>query len=576
MTSGDTQGPTPADHAVDVLVIGSGCGGMTAALTAHQEGLDVLVVEKTDRIGGSTAVSGGALWLPLNDVSNAMHADSIERVWDYLHATVGTAASEDMRRAFLDAAPDALRYMLQHSALRVAARAVSPDYYPGLPGAAQGSRAVDTLEFDGRLLGRQHFAQLRAPLAEFMVLGGMMVTITDARHLLAVTRSFASWRHGMRMVLRYFTDRLRGYPRGTRLLLGNALAARLFKSLLDRRIPYWLDTPALELLRAPEGGRVMGARLRRNRQEITVHARRGVVVATGGFSGSAELRARHYRQPAWPHSMAPHDNAGDGLGLAQGVGAVLGSGHTDAALWAPVSVRKRGDGSTQLYPHLVWDRAKPGLLAVNAQGRRFVNEACSYHDFVRALYGAPGGMSNTPALLVCGAEFMERWGLGLALPGGRPREHLVREGYLLRAPTLAGLASQAGIDAAAFVDTVARYDRHAATGQDPDFHKGVSAYDRNLGDATHQPNPCVGPLGQGPYYAVKVYPGDVGTVLGIQVDTQARALDAQGRVIDGLYVVGNDMHSIAGGEYPGPGIALGPALTFGWLAGMHLAKKASA
>jgi succinate dehydrogenase/fumarate reductase flavoprotein subunit len=559
----------------DVVVVGSGCAGLTAALTAHRLGLKVLLIEKTNRIGGSTAVSGGAMWLPLSDNagSSSDAGDSRERVWAYLQATVNAPSSEGMRKAFVDAAPAALRFMTRYTELRVVPRALAPDYYPDKPGAAQGGRVLDTMEFDGRKLGA-HFNELREPIPEFLVLSGMMVNVADAKHLLAITRSFASWCHGTRLVLRYFADRLRGYSRGTRLLMGNALVARLFKSALDAGIPYWLNTAALALVRGmgTDAGRIVGVRVRKDGRESLLRVRCGVVIATGGFSRNDEMREQYYRSPSWPHSMAPEGNQGDGLRLAQSVGAALGTGHTDAAMWAPVSVMRRADGSSLLYPHLIWDRAKPGLVAVNSEGCRFVDEASSYHDFVRGMYRANRDSPSIPALLVCDADFMERWGMGLALPGGRPREHLIRAGYLFRAKTLKDLADQAGVNSAGLVQTVARFNRHAVNGKDPEFGKGGNAYDRHLGDASHQPNPCVAPVLRAPFYAVKVYPGDVGTVLGIHTDVHARALDAKGHVIDGLYVVGNDMHSIVAGEYPGAGIALGPALTFGWLAAMHLAQ----
>ncbi|MGR4869335.1 FAD-dependent oxidoreductase [Variovorax sp. LARHSF232] len=554
----------------DVVVIGSGAGGLSAALTAKLEGLDVLVVEKTDRIGGSTAISGGAVWVPLNDQAEAAgHPDTRGKAGTYLQNTVGAAGDESLRHAFLDAGPLALRYLRERTDVQLAARTYSPDYYPDREGAAMGGRSLDPIEFDGRLLG-PHFKTLRNPLPEFCVLGGMMVNMTDVKHLLAVWRSFASWKHGVKMVLRYFGDRLRGHHRGTRLLLGNALAARLFHSVLKQGIPFWLNTPALALEK-DAAGTVTGVRVRRDGKETSVRARRGVVVATGGFPWNAAMRERHYPATTGPYSMSPKDNAGEGIAMAQQVGGVLGTGHSGPALWAPVSLLTRPDGSVLRYPHLVWDRAKPGLIAVDARGERFVNESTSYHEFVRAMYRANDEATSIPALLVCDSAFMEKWGLGLALPGGRPREHLVRAGYLYRADTLEALAQQAGVDPTGLARTVAMFNPPAAQGQDPAFGKGSDAYNRYLGDPDHQPNACLAPVQQAPFYAVKVYPGDIGTALGIRADGHARALNAQGAPIAGLYVAGNDMHSVMGGEYPAPGITLGPALTFGWVAGMHMA-----
>lgn len=558
------------DKEVDALVVGSGAGGMAAALTAREEGLDVLLVEKTGRIGGSTAISGGALWIPLNAQTEAAgHPDSFEKVWTYLEQTVGAAAPDDMKRAYLEAGPRMMDYLVSRGILDLAARTASPDYYPDLPGAAMGGRSLDPLEFDGRKLGRD-FRTLRDPLKEFTVLGGMMVNITDVRHLLRATRSFAAWRHSMKLVLRYAADRARGYRRGTRLLLGNALAAQLFHGMLARKIEYWLDTPALALHR-DAAGRVLGAAVRRNGKSLNIRARRGVVMATGGFPWDPARRAQSYPQPTGLWSMSPRDNAGDGIRLSEAAGAALGSGHASPAFWAPVSLLESADGKPLHYPHLVWDRAKPGLIAVNGAGRRFVNESASYHEFVQAMYRSHGTTPSIPAFLICDQRFIDTWGLGLALPGGRPRQHLIDAGYLLQADTLAALAARLGVPADALQATVERYNTHAAQGQDPDFGKGSTAYNRYLGDPEHAPNPCLAPLAAGPYYAVKVYPGDIGTACGIAANPHAQALDATGAPIAGLYVAGNDMQSVMGGAYPGPGITLGPALTFGWIAGQHLA-----
>lgn len=559
------------DETFDVVVAGSGAGGLAAAITAADAGLSVLVVEKTDRMGGSTAISGGAIWAPNNAQSARVgHPDTPEQVLSYMRAVVGDAAPLHLQKAFLDAAPAMVDWFDRHTAVQLAGRTYSPDYYPDRDGAAMGGRSLDPLMFDGRLLG-QRFRELRDPLPEFMVLGGMMVTMTDAKHLLAATRSFTSWREGMKLLARYASDRLRGYHRGTRLVLGNALAARLFKSLLDRQVPYWLNTALQEVV--SENGRIQGAVVLREGRAVSVQARRGVVLATGGFPWNAAMRAQHYPQPTGPWSMAPQGNSGDGITAAQAAGAALGQGHDYPAFWTPVSILKRPDGSELRYPHLVWDRAKPGLMAVNSAGERFVNESTSYHEFVNGMYASHGQTPTFPAYLVCDSEFMERWGLGLALPGGRPREHLVRAGYLCRGTSLQDLASQLGLPAQALQQSAERFNRWAELGRDEEFGKGSTAYNRYLGDADHQPNPCLGPLRTAPFYAVKVYAGDIGTALGIACNEHAQALDAAGQPIGGLYMAGNDMHSVMGGQYPAPGITLGPALTFGWLAGKHLSQQ---
>lgn len=560
---------TSWDAEYDVVVIGAGAGGMAAALSASIEGRSVLLAEKTDRVGGSTAVSGGAVWAPLNAQSAQVgHPDSFDKAWTYMRNTVGDAAPAGLQQAFLRNAGAMVDYFEKNTEVELVARSSSPDYYPDREGAAFGGRSLDPAMFDGRTLGR-HFRELRDPLPEFMVLGGMMITMTDAKHLLAVTKSFASWREGMKLVLRYVGDRLRGYHRGTRLVLGNALAARLFKSVLDRRIDYWLEAP-LQKLQLSEG-RVTGVSLMRAGKPVRVRARHGVIVATGGFPWSESLRATLYPQPMGPWSMAPVDNKGEGITLAREAGATLGTGHASPAFWAPVSILQRPDGTSVRFPHLVWDRAKPGLMAVNGAGERFVNESTSYHEFVLAMQRSHQTVPTMPAFLVCDHDFMERWGLGLALPGGRPREHLVRAGYLYKAPTLAALAAALGIDARRLEASAARFNRFAESGTDDDFGKGSTAYNRYLGDPEHQPNACLGPLRRGPFYAVKVVAGDIGTACGIACNENAQALDARGQPIPGLYMAGNDMHSVMGGQYPAPGITLGPALTFGWIAARHAA-----
>ncbi len=558
------------DAEYDVVVIGAGAGGMAAALTAKIEGCSVLLAEKTDRVGGSTAVSGGAVWAPLNAQSAAVgHPDTFEKAWTYMRSTVGDAAPVAMQQAFLRNASGMVDFFERNTDVKLVARSHSPDYYPDRDGAAMGGRSLDPAMFDGRLLGSR-FKELRDPLPEFMVLGGMMINMTDAKHLLAATRSFSSWREGMKLVLRFFGDRLRGYHRGTRLVLGNALAARLFKSVLDRSIDYWLEAP-LQRLHVDEG-RVSGVSLQRGGRALRVRARRGVIVATGGFPWDEALRGEHYPQPSGAWSMSPQGNRGEGIALAREAGAAMGLGHTSPAFWAPVSILERPDGTVARFPHLVWDRAKPGLMAVNGAGDRFVNESTSYHEFVRAMYRSNQTVPTMPAYLICDHDFMEKWGMGLALPGGRPRQHLVRAGYLHKAPTLRALGEAIGVDGARLEASAERFSALAASGRDEDFGKGSTEYNRYLGDAEQKPNACLGPLRKGPFYAVKVFAGDIGTAAGIACNENAQALDGAGKVIPGLYMAGNDMHSVMGGEYPAPGITLGPALTFGWMAGRHAAQ----
>ena len=273
--------------------------------------------------------------------------------------------------------------------------------------------------------------------------------------------------------------------------------------------------------------------------------------------------------------MAPKDNCGEGILRARDAGAVMGEGHASPAFWAPVSILKRPDGSEVRYPHLVWDRAKPGLMAVNAAGQRFVNESASYHEFVLGMYRSNQDTPTFPAYLICDHDFMAHWGMGLALPGGRPHDHLIRAGYLYKAATLPELAAMLELNAAGLAASVARFNQLADSGTDTDFGKGSTAYNRYLGDADQQPNACLGPLRKGPFFAVKVYAGDIGTATGIRCNENAQALDADSKAIPGLYMAGNDMQSVMGGQYPAPGITLGPALTFGWIAGRHAAQSAA-
>jgi succinate dehydrogenase/fumarate reductase flavoprotein subunit len=561
-----------ASDAYDVIVIGAGAGGMTAAAVAAAEGLSVLLIEKTEFVGGTTAWSGGMIWIPANaQMKRAGLSDSRSDAAEYLAATVPEAENADLRTAFLSRGPEAVDYLEANTEVRLQPVKVYPDYYPDLRGATAGGRVLEPVSFDGARLGKE-FRRLRPPLPEFTLFGGMMVNRLDIPHLRKFGRSLVSTLRTLRLVGQYALQRLRA-PRGTTLHLGNALAARLYASVLARNADILFGTAVEQLLidgEAVRGVRIMGAAGPRS-----IAARKGVVLATGGFSHDAELRARFFPGAAGSVSAASPAGTGDGLRLAMTGGADIGARVADPAYWVPASLFRRADGSQGVFPHTVTDRAKPGVIAVNASGRRFVNEALSYHEFVRAMLADGNDPAGRPFHLICDRRFVWNYGLGRIRPFTRRLRPYVESGELIEAPDVATLAEAIGVERSAFSDTVETYNAEARNGRDPEFGRGATIYQRHLGDAGHAPNPCVAPIEQAPFYALRIYPADLGTAIGLRTDIHARVLDSNGAPISGLYACGNDMGSIMNGNYPGPGITLGPALTFGCVAGRHLAQTAS-
>lgn len=551
----------PAD--VDLLVLGAGAGGMTAALSAAVLGLEVLVVEKAAVVGGTTARSAGAVWVP-NSRHSPPGADTPAKALAYLRGTVGNRLRSEMADAYLSAAPEMVAFLEDNAQVCFRAFAHHPDYSPEVGGSTLAGRVLEVLPFDGSVLGRD-FARLRAPLPEFTLFGGMMVDRIDIGHLLNAAKAAGSFAHAARLLLRYGADRLR-HRRGTRLVMGNALAGRLFHALLQRGVTVLTATRALELIE--EDGRVAGVTLETDGVTHTVRARRGVVLATGGFTRHAELRKSLSPALLSAHSPVIESATGDGVDLGRQAGGRLGADHANASFWAPVSTRMRRDGSTAVFPHLVLDRGKPGLIAVDAMGRRFVNEAVNYHAFVEAMYAARA----VPCHLVCDDAFIVTYGLGMVRPRRMNLRRAVADGYVVRAGSITDLAHAAHIDPQGLAQSVARHNGYAATGIDLDFGKGGNAYQRNLGDAAHAPNPCLGPIATPPFYAVEVTAGDIGASCGLVTNAQAQVQRADGTPVAGLYACGNDMDSMMAGSYPGPGITIGPAMTFGYVAAKHAAR----
>ena len=555
------------EREVDVLVAGAGAAGMAAALVAALQGLDVLLCEKSAQVGGTSASAAGTLWIPCNTQSRREgFDDSMDRVRLYLDGLMQSAERRDLREAFLAAAPAVIDYLAANSAVDFVPAGRHPDYRE-LPGAAEAGRGLLPKEFDGRLLGAD-FARVRPPIAEFLLLGGMMIGKRDISPLLRRYRSASAFAYSAKLVLRYAADRLR-YPRGTRLTMGNALVGRLFYSLRQKNVPVLFEAPIEELLY--EAGKVAGALVRSASGTVRVRTRKGVVLATGGFGQSRELRATLMPEPAaaQARSMAHAGNTGDGLSLARRLGAAL-AGQRSGGLWTPVSLTRRTDGSQGMYPHFLLDRAKPGLIAVSGAGRRFVNEGCSYHDFVEAMFEADKQAPAIPAWLICTEAFVRSYGLGVIHPGVRNLDRFEKEGSIVRAGSLKALAARISVDANALEATVRRYNQYAARGEDPDFHKGSTVLNRFNGDPS-APHPCLAPIERPPFVAQAVWPADISVSTGLATDAHARVLDGSGAPIRGLYACGNDMASIFLGTYPGPGTTLGPAVVFGYRAAMHAA-----
>jgi succinate dehydrogenase/fumarate reductase flavoprotein subunit len=526
----------------DIAVIGAGGAGLAAALFAAIAGKSVLIIESTAFVGGTSALSAATHWIPETHLKNG--EDSMENALNYLRNAVGNRSSEAMRKAFVAHGATAIAELEAKSELKYNIHPYHPDYISDLEGSTTHARAMEPFPFDGRKLGKL-LDLIRPPIPEFTVLGGMMVDRIDIGHLLNLKKNLKSFLYSMKIIARHGLDRLT-HKRGTRLVMGNAMIARMLYSLSKYdNVTLLMNMNVTSL-----------APLTFNNMNITADK---IILATGGFNRNASLRKEllGLDHDEWCPGATGHTGTVTELALA--MGAKLGEGAMSNAFWAPVSTRKRIDGTTAVFPHFVMDRAKPPFITVNMEGKRFLNESTSYHLFGHTMMTL--GMSE--AYMITDALGLAKYGAGMIRPNGTNFDEYLADGYLIKGNTINDLAGNLNVDKANLIHSIERYNSFDKI--DPDFGRGETEYQRQLGDLTLA-SPSLGKITQAPFYAVRLHPGDIGAATGLVTDENARVLDAINTPIKGLYAIGNDMHSIMGGTYPGPGITLGPAVVFASIA----------
>lgn len=571
-TSSDQVAGQPADRTCDLLVVGSGGAALTAAIAARKAGLDVVVAEKQPVFGGTTATSGGMIWIPQNRHSFALQdrtgeTDSIESARTYIVEEAGNYADVDRIDAYLRYGPEMVDFLEDNTHVRFDA-VEYPDYNMHHRHAAK-VRSLIAREYDASKLGK-HFGELKNELPQLLFFGFAIGSSVEMQQFFRAGRSpKAFFAVAAKMARHIFHSALHGGPR--RVVRGRALITRLAQSAFELDIPILLSSPAVELI--ARDGAVEGAVLDTPKGRQWVIARRGVVLGAGGFPHDPERRRQAYPANAvdgTTRSVANPGNTGDAARLAESVGGVFSAEIANAAAWMPTSVRPDVAGPAGVWPHLV-DRLKPGFLAVTRKGRRFGNESAAYSEFVPTMLEATRDDPFGYCWLIGDKRAIDKWGMGRVRPAPMPRKGFIRSGYLVEGRSIADLAKKIEVDPATLEDTIARFNRDAREGVDTEFGRGGNPYDLYQGDDEHGPNLCLGPLEKGPYYAIKLFAGEIGTFAGVRTDRFARVLDADNRPIAGLYAVGNDQLNVFGGAYPGAGATIGPGLTFGYVAGRHAA-----
>ncbi|MFC1878570.1 FAD-binding protein [Chloroflexota bacterium] len=545
---------TEWDLQVDLIVVGSGGGGMTAALVGKSLGLHTLLIEKTDFYGGSTARSGGGLWIPNNYLlTQDGVGDSLEEARTYMQHTVGDRVPQQLQEAYLMHAPRMIEWLRDHSEVQFQRMPGYADYYPERPGGLAAGRSLEPVPFDGKKLGAER-AYLRVPMAEAP--GGLAFTSSEYQKLGMIISTSSGKRTAVKAVARLVRDRFKGVRC---LTMGQALSARLRYALMLADIPLWRRTTFQELV--VQNSRVTGVVAEKDGRTIRFNAQKGVILAAGGFPHNQAMRQEYLPAPTstdW--TVACDGNTGDAIQAGIQLGAAVDL--MDDAWWGPSSCPP----NEEPFFH-VGERAYPGGLIVNGLGQRFVNESAPYIDVINAVYRRNSDESpHIPLHFIFDQRYRDRYMFGLFFPMAPIPRRYFENGYVRRAGSIAELAQQIGVDGASLLQTIKRFNQYARAGKDLDYGRGDSAYDKYYGDPNVLPNPNLAPLEKPPYYAIRMWPGDLGTKGGLVTDENSRVLRTDGSVIDGLYAVGNTMASVMGNSYPGAGATIGPAMTFGYLA----------
>lgn len=554
----------------DVVVVGSGAAGISAAITAKRNGLDVLVVEKDRFLGGTSAISGGWAWVP-GTKEGLARGDSREDIETYIRALAEDSYDAEAVATFLDEVPRAMEFLEQEAGVEFVLPELAPDYQMDTPGARKGGRAVTVAKTDARILGDDRL-RMQPYLYPYTVFGYMPEIGQDIATFIKANRSVKAFSYVARTLLKDWLQTLL-FRRGLTRTNGNALMTRMVAAARRAGVPMVTEAPVVRISRGADGA-VEGVELG-GTYAGAVRARMGVVVAAGGFTGDPELRAKVFaHDPRGDNHVTPtrgHD--GDSYRLVAELGGVLDTRPHQPASWGPVTVWKNLRGQDQIFPHL---RAfgLPGLIAVNRNGDRFANESYSYHDFGVEMLKEDAGRPDTFGWIVADAKAMRTYGIGYAKPWPLPTWYYKKVGFLVEGASLADLAHKIGVPAERLEATIAEFNIGAAAGEDPKFQRGSNWFHHFKGDMEHKPNPNLATLERAPYYAVKIQMGDLGSYAGLAVNTRSEVVDEAGEAIAGLYAVGTAAVSVFGGGYPGYGANIGPALVFGHQVGRDIAAHA--